>query len=435
VSLAHPWLEKRAPHSGEAVIVGGAPSLSAKFDEVRWRQSTGCSVFATNNTAALLRENGIQPSYHVLLDARLETASFITEEYPPSHYLVASQCDRAVFDRLEDEFVHVFHPLIPDIAEVLGDDQRPVHLIGGGSTVGLKSIALAYVMGYRTFHLFGFDSSYAENGTHHAYPQGLNDADRILTVQAGGKTFKAAPWMVTQANEFQELAAQLANEGCTVTIAGDGLIPFVAREMMKPHAPTAADERAYAILSRLQDGPVTGAEIGIFAGDLSARLLSRKDLTLYLVDSWKGGGLDYHAGSHDFHASLSQAKQDAYRDRAIAMVRSVDGNAFESGRAKLLALSSVEAARSVDDDSLDFVFIDADHSYEGCAADIAAWYPKLKPGALLSGHDYDNPVDQTWGVARAVQEFAKSNGYAVTLSENFTWFITKKANPLAAAAA
>jgi predicted O-methyltransferase YrrM len=72
---------------------------------------------------------------------------------------------------------------------------------------------------------------------------------------------------------------------------------------------------------------------------------------------------------------------------------------------------------------LDFVFIDADHSYEGCKADIEAWFPKVKPGGLLSGHDYDNPDFPEFGVKRAVDEFAARHGHSVELGDNLTWFI------------
>jgi predicted O-methyltransferase YrrM len=47
----------------------------------------------------------------------------------------------------------------------------------------------------------------------------------------------------------------------------------------------------------------------------------------------------------------------------------------------------------------DFVFIDADHTYEAVVADIAAWRPKMLPGGLLAGHDMNRPP-----VVQAVQE-------------------------------
>jgi hypothetical protein len=49
---------------------------------------------------------------------------------------------------------------------------------------------------------------------------------------------------------------------------------------------------------------------------------------------------------------------------------------------------SVDAAKNYQDNSLDFVFIDGDHSYEGCKADILAWLPKMKDGSIFAGHDY-----------------------------------------------
>ena len=49
---------------------------------------------------------------------------------------------------------------------------------------------------------------------------------------------------------------------------------------------------------------------------------------------------------------------------------------------------SLEAVRLYFDGSLDFVFLDGDHSYEAVAADIAAWKPKVRRGGVLAGHDY-----------------------------------------------
>jgi hypothetical protein len=191
-------------------------------------------------------------------------------------------------------------------------------------------------------------------------------------------------------------------------------LPHLARELAT-RKPNAAEIRAHEILSRLPDGDVSGAEIGVFTGALSRLLLDRPGLHLTMIDSWAGDGKDYIGDSGDWHSRLSQAQQDDYR-------KSAERVAAEFGdRARVMAMSSNEAVHFVPDASLDFVFIDADHSYEGCKRDIEMWSHKVKPGGLLSGHDYGNKDFEDFGVTRAVDEFAR--GHKLYLGDNFTWFI------------
>lgn len=63
---------------------------------------------------------------------------------------------------------------------------------------------------------------------------------------------------------------------------------------------------------------------------------------------------------------------------------------------------SVEAAKVFANETVRFVFIDGEHSYEAVKADIEAWLPKIVPGGIIAGHDYNN----CWpGVKKAVDEF------------------------------
>lgn len=415
-----PWYDLAEPHDGHAVIVGGGSSLKDTVGEIAQRFDAGQSLWAVNGSAAWLRwEHHMRPHFHVIADARPENAAFVAKPAWGTNHLIASQCDPALFDALAKFKVTLWHSGAPGIADLLKDEKaRPVHLIGGGSTAGLSAMVLAFGLGYRNLHLYGFDSSVAEEG-HHAYAQKGNDSDLIVDAIGGNRRFRAAPWMVQQAEEFCSLARYLADEGCMITVAGDGLLPHLARQMMETPQINAADIRCTEILKRLPDGPVTGVEVGVFAGDLSRRLLERPDLSLIMVDSWEGAGAAYEGDSGDWHAGLNQNQQDGYFAKAKQVV------AFAGARAGIIRGRSKSIAAVDADSSYDFVFLDADHSYEGCKADIESWWPKVKAGGLLSGHDYENTGFPKFGVKRAVDEFAAAVGQPLDLGENFTWFIRK----------
>src|SRR5690606_26723571 len=85
-------------------------------------------------------------------------------------------------------------------------------------------------------------------------------------------------------------------------------------------------------------------------------------------------------------------------------------------RANILHMPSVKAARQFDDESLDFVFIDAKHDYDSVKADIAAWRPKVKIGGWVCGHDY--APKQFPGCVKAVDEAFDT----VVLRSDYTWF-------------
>lgn len=71
-------------------------------------------------------------------------------------------------------------------------------------------------------------------------------------------------------------------------------------------------------------------------------------------------------------------------------------------RVRLIRDYGMNAVKNFQDNELDFVFIDACHQYEAVYEDIRAWWPKIKTGGFLSGHDFNTG----WvGVTKAVTEF------------------------------
>jgi hypothetical protein len=223
IASGKPLLQMVEPHDGHAVIVGGAPSLTGSIEEIRLRKAHGQHVFVVNNAIRTLAANSIDADYHVILDARLENVEFVTCNTAKKYY--ATQCHPHV-SRHADVLWHSF---ADGIIDVIASDIRSTELVGGGSTVLLKTIAMAYIMGYRNFHIFGADSSYSGEN-HHAYPQSLNDNERVIDVTCGGKTYKCAPWMISQVEDFKDLAAILVKDS-VLTVHGRGLLPDVAASL------------------------------------------------------------------------------------------------------------------------------------------------------------------------------------------------------------
>lgn len=230
VSLNLPWVDVAKPHDGHVAIVGGGPSVKALLGEIRQRQKAGQQVMALNGAAAFLAKASIRADAHVMVDARPINAAFLAGH--DGLALLASQCAPETFEQACKAGlpVEIWHANTDGVADLLADEERPVHLVGGGSTVGLNAIVLAWMRGYRNIHLYGYDSSFSGE-SHHAYAQPQNDGDRIIDALFNSRRFKTTAWMVQQVNEFQPLAAGLIADGCTITVHGDGLLPAVAADM------------------------------------------------------------------------------------------------------------------------------------------------------------------------------------------------------------
>src|SRR6185437_8432052 len=138
-----------------------------------------------------------------------------------------------------------------------------------------------------------------------------------------------------------------------------------------------------------------GAELGVSTGRFTAYLCDRiPDLRMIAVDTWRDrpdhegeGAETYEGRAHEKHYRLFKEFCETNFP----------------GRVEIKREDTQTAHELVKDGSLDFVFIDADHTYDGCLADIKAWTPKVRPGGLVSGHDYPWP-----SVRRAVDDTGPS---------------------------
>lgn len=162
-----------------------------------------------------------------------------------------------------------------------------------------------------------------------------------------------------------------------------------------------------------------GVEVGVWQGHLSAQLLKAfPDLILIMVDLWAvpEGTTSMHDKDNNA-AAMDQAKQMAMQITA-----------FAGGRRSIKQGSSVKWAGKYYGGVFDFVFIDADHYYESVKADVEAWWPKIRSGGILAGHDYAGVGDRRegWGVKRAVDEFFGALGLKVNVEPGLVWWAKKE---------
>jgi hypothetical protein len=117
---------------------------------------------------------------------------------------------------------------------------------------------------------------------------------------------------------------------------------------------------------------------------------SNKQHSFTCVDTWAGC---------DFTKDLKSIKEKTLYDEFLTNIEPLNGLIIP------VKSTSLEAAKLVADESLDFCFIDASHDYDNVIADIHAWFPKVKQGGVIAGHDYPD-----WeGVKKAVDEFFGEN--------------------------
>lgn len=146
------------------------------------------------------------------------------------------------------------------------------------------------------------------------------------------------------------------------------------------------------------------AEVGVHRGRTSEHLLrSFPQMTLWMVDPW---------AEYDEANAYNQAQ---YRAETIKRI----GKLNCGERAKIVELPSVEAAAIAPE--MDLVFIDAEHSYEAVLADCRAWWPKIKSGGILCGHDFGKEL----GVDQAVLEFAAEVCEEVQAHSGHIWSLRK----------
>jgi hypothetical protein len=188
-----------------------------------------------------------------------------------------------------------------------------------------------------------------------------------------------------------------------------------------------------------------GVEVGSFKGEYAKEILSCWDGKLYLVDVWRE--LDIK----EYHDLTNQVNYKSIMADCFDNIKDNEDRCF------MIRAKSEHAVDLFEDESLDFVYIDANHKYDAIKQDIELWFPKVRKGGIVSGHDYlkmdwyndpnfaENKKDKyiwmnsennlndfntfagIFGVNPAIDEFTKKWNYSISLTEEWfgSWYFIK----------
>lgn len=143
----------------------------------------------------------------------------------------------------------------------------------------------------------------------------------------------------------------------------------------------------------------TGAEVGVAKGAFSETLCKTiPDLKLYCIDTWK----KYHGIRRGRDNEGQQENFEIAQDR------------LKGFNVEFMRMRSMDAVKIFEDESLDFVFIDANHDYKYVKEDIEEWSKKVRLGGIVACHDYYHFNNS--GVVEAVDEYTDKNRITVFLT-------------------
>ena len=161
-------------------------------------------------------------------------------------------------------------------------------------------------------------------------------------------------------------------------------------------------------------GPgMVGVEIGVQQALSSVEILNAGVSFLYCVDPWKPYD-EYIEGN--CAGEFSKWQRVAFANLGPFVLEN---------RVKILLMDSTEASREIEYGTLDFAFIDGNHIYKYVWNDMMTWWPRIKPGGFICGHDYFPKRGPHHEVKEAVDAWIKPNKSLTLIKFGDCFFIRK----------
>ena len=154
-------------------------------------------------------------------------------------------------------------------------------------------------------------------------------------------------------------------------------------------------------------GDLIGAEVGVYTGTNSEKIIKvLKPKKLYCIDPWIA------------YCNHAQSTMKGCKEQAIKRLSKYP-------KVEIMEMGSKKASEKIEDNSLDFIYVDGNHEYESVKKDISYWWDKIKVGGVMGGHDIETrkPHD---GAFKAVAEFSVKNNLDVYCHAPDWWIVKEE---------
>lgn len=235
LKLIEHWFEPMKKNDEELIMASAGPSLSPMdFLNPDGTRKSDAKIVAVKHSMDRLLSWGIVPWGCILLDPRPHVEEFVRDPHPDVVYFVASMVDPSVVKTLKEKNAKIvgYHASVgANEHEVLPMGAK---LVAGGSATSTRGISLFEILGFRTFHLYGYDlCSLVEPDLQEKKQNGKLVWEKVtMSVKTwGGKETSRTFWtkgeFLAQAKEFKDL--YMPRKSLRLIAHGDGMIPWIQK--------------------------------------------------------------------------------------------------------------------------------------------------------------------------------------------------------------
>lgn len=234
------WIDEKCRINDEIIfVVSAGPSLDvAQIKEDKEMLEEGgktVKVVCVKHSLPVLMDNGLVPWACTLLDPRpvegvsthgVVRSTLFESISPRTHFWVASMTDPSVVDLLKDKGAHIvgWHAFSQAVKGGIEGSGQDALMITGGTNAGLRTIGIGHTIGFRQFHLYGFDMSLGKDPSE-ADQKALDEEGKpkYLNVSVGDKSFWTTGELLAGAQDLEKLFKTCKDMDLDVQFKGAGM--------------------------------------------------------------------------------------------------------------------------------------------------------------------------------------------------------------------